>query len=72
MQPYVNKAKGKLLSQNAAQPVGNIIFKMNCRKMICSFRCYSLTSSLTQNFYLKVNHLTMPQSGYPCSVWPFK
>ena len=25
--PYINKAKGKLLSQNEAQPVGNIMFK---------------------------------------------
>ena len=28
MAPYINKAKGKLLSQNAAQPVGNLMFDM--------------------------------------------
>ena len=36
-----NKAKGKLLSQNAAQPVGNIMFKMSYRKIFCSFRSYN-------------------------------
>ena len=25
---FLNKAKGKLLSKNAAQPVGNVMFKM--------------------------------------------
>ena len=28
MASYINKAKGKLLSQNAAQQVGNVMFKM--------------------------------------------
>ena len=53
-----NKAKGKLLSQNAAQPVGNIMFKMSCRKMICSFRSY---------YYPPSGH---PLSWYPLSGYP--
>ena len=37
----LNKTKDQLWSLNAAQPVGNMMFKMGFKKIISSFRFYN-------------------------------